>query len=118
MVICPRGAVEFFGEVDPAIDVVVLQGCFLSSELGKVLRESGFKHEGHGVAQALWLQLGAGGGLEGGFVGAVREHHVVQADTAGDEALGLGIVNAVDVAHELGHDVFMVPGRAEGVFGD
>ncbi len=43
------------------------------------------------------------------------QHHVVQAEAAGREAFGLGVIDAVDQPHELRHDVAMIPGRAEGV---
>ena len=56
------------------------------------------------------------GVIEGLAVGAVRQHHVVQADAAGREALRLGVVDAVDQPHELRHDVHVIPGRPEGVF--
>ena len=47
----------------------------------------------------------------------MRQHHVVKAHATGDKALGLGIILAVDVAHQLRHDVLMIPRRAEGVLG-
>ena len=56
--------------------------------------------------------------LEGRGVGAVAAHAVVQARAAGREAFRLGVVDAVDQAHELAHHVAMEPGRAEGVLGD
>jgi hypothetical protein len=40
-----------------------------------------------------------------------------KAEAARREALRLGVVLAVDVAHHLGHDVLVVPGRAEGMLG-
>ena len=82
-----------------------------------MLREAGLEHEAHGVVQLLGLQLRVRRALEGVLVGPVRQHHVVQGHAARNEALGLGIVLAIDVAHQLGHDVLVVPGRAEGVLG-
>jgi hypothetical protein len=55
--------------------------------------------------------------LEAGCVRPVRQHHVVQAHAARHEAFFLGVVLAVDQAHEFAHDVAVIPGRAEGVFG-
>ncbi len=42
----------------------------------------------------------------------------MQAGSAGEKAFGLGVVLAVDEAHELVHHVAVKPGWAEGVFGD
>src|SRR5690606_39403403 len=50
-------------------------------------------------------------------VGSVRQHGIVQAEAAGHEALGLGVIDAIYQPHELRHDVAMIPGRPEGVFG-
>ena len=58
------------------------------------------------------------GALKSLGVGAVAGHAVVQAGSAGDESLGLGVVSAEDEAHEFVHQVAMEPGRAEGVLGD
>ena len=54
---------------------------------------------------------------EGFGVGTVAAHAVVQAGAAGDEAFGLGVVFALDQAHELVHEVAVEPRRAEGVLG-
>ena len=62
--------------------------------------------------------VGRAGGLEGFGVGAVRQHAIVQRKSAGEEALRLGVIGAVDQAHELAHDVHVIPGRPERVFGD
>ena len=81
-----------------------------------MLREAGFKHEAHGVVELLGLQLCVGGAFKGVFVGAVGQHHIVQGHAARNEAFGFGIILTVDVAHELGHDVLVIPWRAERVF--
>jgi hypothetical protein len=41
-----------------------------------------------------------------------------KAHAAGHEALRLGVILAVDVAHQFTHDVLVIPGRAERVLGD
>ena len=64
------------------------------------------------------FELGVGGALEGLGVGAVARHAIVQAGSAGKKAFGLGVVFAVDEAHELVHHVAVKPGRAKGVLGD
>ena len=56
--------------------------------------------------------------LPGLGVGTVRGHAIVQAGAAGQEAFGLGVVDAVQQAHELGHDVAVIPGRPERVLAD
>ena len=48
-------------------------------------------------------------------VGAVAGHAVVQRRAAGHEAVGLGVVDAVDQTHELARDVAMEPRRTERV---
>ncbi len=46
----------------------------------------------------------------------MRQHLIVQAEAAGHEALGLGVIDAVHEPHELRHDVAVIPGRPERVF--
>ena len=82
-----------------------------------MLRKAGLEHEGHGVVQLVRPQIGIGGPLESVPVGSMRQHHVVQRHATRHEALRLGIVLAIDVAHQLGHDVLVIPGRPEGVLG-
>ena len=47
----------------------------------------------------------------------MRQHHVVQAHPARDEPFGFGVILTIDIAHQLGHDVLVVPRRAEGILG-
>ncbi len=46
------------------------------------------------------------------------QHHIVERHAAGNEALRFRVVLAIDIAHEFGHDVLVVPRRAECVFRD
>ena len=73
------------------------------------------EHEGERIRELLWLELFRGGLGEGGEVRTVRQHAIVQADAAGEEAVRLGVIAAIDQAHELRHDVEVIPGRAEAV---
>ena len=45
----------------------------------------------------------------------MRDERVVQAHPAGHEAARLGVIDAVDQAHELAHDILVVPGRTKRV---
>ena len=51
-------------------------------------------------------------------VGPVPAHQIVQAQAAGREAFGLGVIFAGDQPHRLAHHVAVEPGRAERVLGD
>jgi len=87
-------------------------------ELCGTADEAGFEHEGEGAFEFHRLQFSSAGAGEGLGVGTVAAHAVVQAGSSGGETLGLGVVFALDEAHELVHEVAMEPGRPEGVFGD
>ncbi|MPL83872.1 hypothetical protein SDC9_29831 [bioreactor metagenome] len=113
----PGGAVELLLEAVPAIDVIVLHRRLGRGEGGQVLREAGLEHELHRLGLIDRHHRLGRTMLEGGAVGAVRQHAVVQAHAARDEALRLGIIDAIDVAHQLGHDVLVIPRRAEAVLG-
>src|SRR3546814_1096954 len=58
-----------------------------------MLRQSRLEHEGERAALPRRRQVRMRGPLEGLGVGAVRQHGVVQAHAAGQEAAGLGIVD-------------------------
>ena len=51
-------------------------------------------------------------------VGPVAAHQIVQRQPARLEAVGLGVIGAVDQAHRLAHDVAVEPRRAERVLAD
>src|ERR1700733_5037997 len=106
---------EGTGKASPGGVVVVLVVCGLHGLQGGDEHPPALEHEGQRAVDLLRRQLGrARLGVRLG-VRAVRGEDVVQAGTAGHEALGLGVIDAADQAHELGHDVAVVPGRAEGV---
>ena len=48
----------------------------------------------------------------------MRQHAIVQRHAAGQEALRLGLVLAVDEPHELAHDIHVIPGRPESMLGN
>ena len=50
-------------------------------------------------------------------VGPVAAHQIVERQAARREAVGLGVIGAVDQAHRLAHHVAVEPGRAERVLG-
>ena len=83
----------------------------------QVLWKAGFEHKAHGLGQLFCLQIGIRRPFKGVLVRPMRQHAIVQGHAAGDKALGLRVIDAIDVAHHLGHHVLMVPRRAEGVFG-
>ena len=109
-------SVKAFLEAIPAIHVVVLQAGFVSSKVGNHLREPCFEHERHGVTQIHRVVRGVTGFFEGIVIGTVRQHAVMQADPTGRKTLRLGVVLSVDIPHQLRHDIFVVPGRAERIF--
>src|SRR3546814_4464572 len=77
--------------------------------------QSRLEHEGERAALADRRQGLGGSLLEGLGVGPVRQHGVVQAHAAGQEAARLGVVDTLDEAHEFRHQVHMVPRRPEGI---
>src|SRR6266478_8709224 len=99
----------------PAVDVIVLSHLEISRVFGQALREARFEHEGHRIRELHRLELAVARVLEGGLGRAVRQHAIVQRDAARHETLRLGVVNAVDQAHEFRHQVAVVPGWPEGV---
>ena len=107
--------VEVLFQSLPAVDVVVLPGRQRRRVFRHALAVARLEHEGQRVGQLHRLELGVAGVLEGVGVGTVRQHLVVQAHAAGHEALGLGVIDAINQPHELGHDVAVIPRRPEGV---
>src|SRR5882757_6838392 len=87
----PPVRIEPLFQALPAIRVIVLQRARLRRMRGDALRVAGLEHEGHGAGQLDRLQLAVAGVVEGFTVGAVRQHHVVQADSTGGKSLRLGI---------------------------
>src|ERR1700687_1477727 len=69
----------------PAIRLIVLQRCGLRRMRGDALRVARLEHEGHGARQLDRLQVAVAGMVEGLAIGAMRQHHVMQADAAGDK---------------------------------
>src|SRR5262249_24847990 len=101
----------------PAIGIIVLQRGRLRRVRRDAFGKAGLEHEGHGAREFYRLQLAIARVIEGLAVRTVRQHAIVQAHSAGNEAFGLGVVDAIDQPHELTHDVHVIPGRTEGVFG-
>ena len=102
----------------PAIHVIVLQALVRGGEFRHALAQARLEHEGERVGELHRLQFDIAGVLEGVGVRTMRQHGVVQADAAGHEAFGLGVIDAVNEAHEFRHDVAVIPGRPERVFRD
>ena len=92
-----------------------MQWRFVGSELGNHLRETRFEHERHRVVQVNRIVAGVTGFHERVVIRAVRQHAVVQTDSAWHKTLRLRIVLAVNVAHQLGHDVLVIPRRTESI---
>ena len=100
----------------PAADVILLQGGLFPCKFRQMLRKPRLEHEGHGIVQLARFQIGMGRLFKGLIVRAMRDHHVVQADPAGGKAVWLGIILAINIAHQFRHDVLVIPWRAKGVF--
>src|SRR4051812_4321170 len=96
-----------------------LKSRMLSGEFRDFLRETSFEHEGESALKLVGLEVRVRRIFKGVTIGPVWQHCIVQRDAAGREAAaGLGVINAVDQAHKLAHDVHVVPWRTEGIFGD
>src|SRR5215467_8068669 len=110
-----RLAAEGPGQAAPHGVVVALAVGRLHGLPGRYEHPAALEHERQGVVDLLRPQLGRAGPLVGLGVRPVRGEGVVQARPAGLEPFGFGVVDTADQAHELGHDVAVVPGRPEGV---
>src|SRR5687768_14706368 len=104
-------------EAVPDRVVILLQLLRAESELGRTEDVARLPHEGERALDLLRLEVCLDAFLVGRGIGSMRRHAVVDRDAAGCEAFGLGLVNALDQAHQLAHHVAVEPGRAEGVFG-
>src|SRR5208282_5812501 len=109
---------EGTGQVAPDGVVIVLAVARLHGLPGRHDHPAALEHERQRAVDLLRPQLGRAGPGERLGVRAVRGEGVVQAGPAGLEPLGLGVVDAAYQAHVLGHDVAVVPRRAEGVLAD
>src|SRR5271156_3802878 len=114
----PRLCGEARGQATPDSVVVLLAVTGPHGLLGGDDHPAALEHEGQRAVDLLRAQLGRAGLVERLSVRAVRGERVVQTGPAGHEPLGPGVVDAVYQPHELGHDVAVVPGRAEGVLAD
>ncbi len=94
-----------------------LKRCLDTGKTGQMLREARLEHKRHGVVEFFGLQIGIRCALKGGFIRPMRQHHIVQAHPARNKAFGFGIILAVNIAHQFGHDVLVIPRRAEGILG-
>src|SRR5580692_10308965 len=84
----------------PAFEVFMLQDARIHGERSRTHGKLRLEHEGQRVAQILRPELGMTRTLKGLGVRSVTRHAVVQARSSRDESFGLGIVGAVDKAHE------------------
>src|SRR6185436_12643680 len=107
--------IEVLAQAPPAVEVVVLQLLQLGRVLRHPLRKMGLEHEGHGVGQLRRLELAFAGMFEGELIRSMGQHAIVQRDAARQKPLRLGIIDAVDQAHELRHQIAMVPGWPERI---
>src|SRR5690606_26233075 len=100
------GGVEVLLQPLPAFVIVALQLRACQRLRGGADDAARLEHERHRIADIVRLPgVGGRGFLEGAGVGAVPAHAIVQAGAARREAVGLGVVDAVDQAHELAGDV-------------
>lgn len=95
----------------------MLQQGGVQCEFCRPANEAGLEHKGQSALQFDWLEFRRGGAVEGFGVGAVAGHAIVEAGASGDEALGFGVVFALNEAHEFVHEIAVEPGGTEGVFG-
>jgi len=107
-----------FADTRPALMIVVLQRWRCQCLRSRVNHVAGFDHERHGLIHFLRLAgIGLRGLLERRRIRAVAGHAIMQTGAAGDEALCLGIIRAMNQTHEFAGDIAMEPWRTEGIFG-
>src|ERR1700733_8978387 len=94
----------------PAFIVFMLKYLFFQRIASWANGHARLEHERERVCDLAWREFGVAGALKGFGIRAVAGHAVMQARSAGQKALGLGIVFAVNQAHELVHHVAMEPG--------
>src|SRR5438067_10176894 len=107
--------IEVSAQARPAIYIVVWPLFEGRRIFGQALWKARFEQKGHGIAQLYRLEFAVARMFESRFIRAVWQHAIVQRDAAGHEALRLRVIDAVDQAHELRHQVAVIPGRPEGV---
>src|ERR1700754_2622263 len=98
-------AIEVLLQPLPAVNIVVLPRRQFGGVFRHPLAVAGLEHEGERVGKLHRLQVGLACVLKRLAVGTVRQHLVVQAHAARHEAFGLSVIDAVNQAHELRHDV-------------
>ena len=104
-------------QILPTLIIIALQLRRLQREARGPNHAAGFEHEGHRIFDAMDLaQIRIACLRENFRIGPVAAHAVVQARATGRKAGRLGIVHAVDQAHEFAGDIAMEPRWAEGVF--
>ena len=111
---------EVLFKIVPSLPVILLHfSALIDGVLGGSELIGGLEHEAHAALAYLGrLERCIGGLVERFGIGAMGRIHVVQTCAAGDEASGFCVVDADNVAHELGHAVAVEVGWAEGGFGD
>src|SRR6267143_2634948 len=78
--------------------------------------EAAFEHEGHGVGAMLRLSGVCRQRLvEGCRIRPMPTHTIVERGSAGYESRALGVVDAVNQAHELARDIAMEPWRPKRI---
>src|SRR5262249_29210816 len=108
--------IEVPAQALPALALVVLPLLEVGPVLRRPLPRPGLEHERDGVGELHRLELAVARTLESGLIRSVRQHAIVERDAAGHEALGFGVVDAVDEPHEFRHQVAVIPRRPEGIF--
>ena len=104
-------------EVLPALEIFTLQLRCFQRKLRRLDDGRRLEHEGHGIGHLAGpAGVGRAGFRERVRIRSVAGHAVVQAGAARHEAFGLGIIGAVDQAHELAGHIAMKPRRAKSVF--
>jgi len=98
---CLRWSRESDGAFDVTVGPLMKAWGFFRGEGREMLGETGFEHEAHGLLKFFRFQFGIGCTFKRVLVWSMRQHHVVQAHAARHKAFGLGIINAVNIAHHF-----------------
>ena len=86
---------EMFGQPLPTLKIVMLQFGGLAGVAREPNGVAAFEHECHRILELLRLEFGMACPLPGFGIRSMRAHTIVQAGAAGQEALGLGVINAL-----------------------
>src|SRR5450830_1078938 len=110
--------VEVLLDVHPALIIIFLQRRRSQCMTRRLDDVTCLEHESHRISDLVRLAgIAAARLLKGRAVRTVTGHAIVQTGAAGTKAFRLGVVFAMNQAHELTRDIAVEPGWTESMFG-